>query len=99
MRQGYDIIRKLKLLRDTCRLRGEKYVAGARHELVVLCPGGRKDEGSEKPRPVADVVVGVILGQVEDVLREQGRLLRIGQTQLRGQVDRLEGFSINFWSF
>ena len=86
-------------MRDTCRLRGEKDVTGARHELVVLCSGGREHEGPEEPRPVADVVVGVVLGQVEDVLREQGRLLRIGQTQLRGQVDRLEGLSMNLRCF
>ena len=79
---------------STYRLRGEEDVSRARHQLVVLGARGREDEGPEEPGAVADVVVGVVLGQVEDVLREQRRLLRVGQAQLGRQVDGLQGLTI-----
>ena len=51
---------------------------------------GRHDEVSQEASAITNVVVLVVLGQVEDVLTQQRRLLRIHNEQLGSQVDDLQ---------
>lgn len=60
--------------------------------MLSKCTGilAGQDELAQEARPVADVVVLVILGEVEDVLAEKLRLLRVGDAKLRREVQYLE---------
>jgi hypothetical protein len=49
-----------------------------------------EEEGTDSSRSVAQVVVHVVLGEVENILRQQFGLLAVGDVQLGGQVEDLK---------
>lgn len=56
-------------LEDRCRFEGEKQLLGVLAESPALLRG--HNELANEARPITDVVVLVVLGQVENILRQQ----------------------------
>ena len=50
----------------------------------------RGDKLPQEARSISDVVVLVVLGEREDVLAKESRLLRVAEDQLGGQVHCLQ---------
>lgn len=54
-------------------------------EFIVLVALRGEDEGTGEAGTVADVIVGVVLGEVVNVLTQEAGLLGVGEVELGGQ--------------
>lgn len=70
------------------RFRSQKDFLGVAREFIRL--GRRENQSPNKSGPVANVVIGVVLGKAEHVLAQEMSLLRICQVKFCGECNNLK---------